>query len=688
MNILTRNVPRQYLRNGNLNLTGEGYSSFSYGLSGMTGGYLPALPLEEGGYLVEDPVTFMQKILIQGDTQIEGNTQIDGNLNVYGDSNLKDTNIDGDINLTGKIYVNGEEFKGDESKGGYSSYGTRHKQVSGVDAGAEIVIDMGGSDFAEGTIRIYAAYTNSYLEDPTTDYSAVYNVMIDSYSYSEDTNFAMGLGSGVSNKFYKKIQDGKVYIYLPIPYGYIKSIGAHFSTFSDDKRLEEGTENKVVQLNRVHNSVANTSNYSALPVYTMESKVKDLNNRVDSVLGELEYSEYFGSKSNVYNKQIFFELGGYGSGYPIDPSGDEYDQYGAIYGYVEIMDRYGGYDVCLLHIPYTISKSESNVSGHEFYDCLIGGCSVVGGYYDWDIYCKWEFSNSGISYLTGRKIAVCLNAQSNTIHRIKARFYDMRGDSGRIILPSIFDTTITGNEEYSPHEYWHSGKSFSYNPRYISNYHGDANIYGNTLLKSGNDIINNHYMVYGGSSGVAQQYGIRLESSGEGYSNQMLSYINVSGYYGVDMYGQGLNIEVANGYKLTTDYHDGFLINGAKILTQNDIYPKKDIYTKEEVNNILQNYYSINSVYTKTEVNELLDNLEIDKYYKKEESDERYYTKEETESISEELVKENYDYYFKPVIQRVTNIESQLGDIEILLDKILGYEANEYLNETLDEIIG
>lgn len=95
MNILTRNVPRQYLRNGNLNLTGEGYSSFSYGLSGMTGGYLPALPLEEGGYLVEDPVTFMQNILIQGDTKIEGNTQIDGNLNI-----------------DGKFTINGEEFTG------------------------------------------------------------------------------------------------------------------------------------------------------------------------------------------------------------------------------------------------------------------------------------------------------------------------------------------------------------------------------------------------------------------------------------------------------------------------------------------------------------------------------------------------------------------------------------------------
>ena len=41
-----------------------------------------------------------------------------------------------------------------------------------------------------------------------------------------------------------------------------------------------------------------------------------------------------------------------------------------------------------------------------------------------------------------------------------------------------------------------------------------------------------------------------------------------------------------------------------------------------------------------------------------------------------------------PFSDRLYNVESTFGDIELLLDKILGYETNEYLNETLDEIIG
>lgn len=105
MNILTRNVPRQYLRNGNLNLTGEGYSSFSYGLSGMTGGYLPALPLEEGGYLVEDIVTFSSQVIMNKikseHLYIEGDTDIQGDLKV-----------DGNIDLTGEITINGNPFEG------------------------------------------------------------------------------------------------------------------------------------------------------------------------------------------------------------------------------------------------------------------------------------------------------------------------------------------------------------------------------------------------------------------------------------------------------------------------------------------------------------------------------------------------------------------------------------------------
>lgn len=638
----------KYLRdqNGSVVVGGSGGGT----VTTITGNFLPANLYESDTYKVDYNVEFLKNLKVDQNFEVAGDSILN-NLTVNGDSNLKNTYIDGDINLTGKIYVNGEEFKGG-SKGGYSSYGTRNKYVSGVDGGAEIVIDMGGSDFAEGTIRIYASYTNEYLEDPTTDYSAVYNVMIDSYSYNEDTNFAMGSGSGVSNKFYKKIQDNKVYIFLPIPYGYIQSIGAHFSTFNDNRTLEEGTENKVVGLNRKHNGVDDSyyiSEFSELPVYTMESTVKDLNDRIDSALGELEYSEYFGSNSNVYNRQIFFELGAYGSGYPIDPTGDEYDQFGAIYGYVEIMDRYGGYDVCLLHIPYTISKAESNVSGHEFYDIFIGTCSVVGGYYDWDMYIKSTFSNSGIGYLTGRKIAVCLNAQSNTIDRIRARFYDMRGDnSGRIILPSIFDTTISDDEEYSPHKYSYYGKSFSYNPRYLSNYKGNLNVYGNTVLSNhsegyGGTIIDTHYQTFEGSSGNAPQYGIQLESYGYGYNTGSKSYITIQGDTGIQMGCGQFSLSSEGGHTLSSDYWDGYLIDGSRISTHNDTFTKEETYSKAQLDT----------------------------------------WKDETEWYLNNRV----DSWCVPFTERLNNMEEQLDNIEILLDSILGYQTNTYLEETLDEIL-
>ena len=590
MNILTRNVPRQYLRNGNLNLTGEGYSSFSYGLSGMTGGYLPALPLEEGGYLVEDPVTFMQNILIQGDTKIEGNTQIDGNLNI-----------------DGKFTINGEEFTG------------------GGEAYLKDLKDVG--------------YTEE-PETPTNDTLLVYSSTYESWLY----------------------KNGKTYV---------EDIIENSSTITNIQIQIDGIKRRLQALEDAEYITFYPkrpgANYSSLDKYG----------------------------NPIYNTHIVMPLavlayGAWGS----QPDDDINSHDGTAWGEIEILDRKGLHK-CYITIPFSYGVCDANMSGHHYMGTRMGGIQVIGGHYNWSILSKKLFTSNYIT--AGDQYAIAF--ESDTIIRVRAKIlYHFGPDVGfgepEIVdktnkIQDIYSTAFNKENEDIKNKFKYSPEFiYTYSPSFLSNYNGDANIYGNTLLKSGNDIINNHYMVYGGASGIAQQYGIRLESSGEGYSNQMLSYINVSGYYGVDMYGWGLNIEVANGYKLTTDYHDGFLINGAKILTQNDIYPKKDIYTKEEVNTILQNYYSINSVYTKTEVNELLDNLEIDKYYKKEESDERYYTKEETESISEELVKENYDYYFKPVIQRVTNIESQLGDIEILLDKILGYEANEYLNETLDEIIG
>lgn len=412
---------------------------------------------------------------------------------------------------------------------------------------------------------------------------------------------------------------------------------------------------------------------------------------------------YIGDKK-YYHNSIVMPIKVYKSGiWGSQPDDDIYDHYYSAICEIEVLDYNYGLQVCYVVIKFRYSVQDANMSGHHYMQTVVQDVDVIGGNYDWNILSAPLKGDKG-KY--GEKYSLALDYSKTSIQRIRARalFYEgsngISGLYGEPLNPAdkknkileIYSTCVDKldynyKQDYKYPEFTIYKGPYTYNPPFLTNYQGEANIYGHSIFKSGHNTIDNDYMVYNGDSGLIPQYGVRLESIG-GYSNQLLSYINVSGYYGIDMFGWGLNIEVTGGHKLYTDYHDGFLINGSKILTQNDIYSKKDIYTKEEVNTILGNYYSINSLYTKTEVNELLDNLEIDKYYKKEESDERYYTKEETESISEELVKENYGYYFKPVIQRVTNIESQLGDIEILLDKILGYEANEYLNETLDEIIG
>lgn len=653
MNILTRNVPRQYLRNGNLNLTGEGYSSFSYGLSGMTGGYLPALPLEEGGYLVEDPVTFMQKILIQGDTQIEGNTQIDGNLNVYGDSNLKNTNIDGDINLTGTIYVNGEEFKGGDSKGGYSRYNTAYKYASGVDGGAEVVIDMTDSVYAEGTIRIYASYTNEYLENPTTDYSAVYNIFVDKDTYNRATNLATGYGSGVSNTFYKLISGNKIHIYIPIPYGYIKSIGAQFSTFGINKKLAEGSENKVVEIKRVHSdeSFLEWDGYQEIGLYNSESEIKDMQDKVDAMLKELGWIIFEPDRKGKYWKYIIINLGNFGAGYYRDPYNDTSTHYGLIYGEVQILSD-DVYETCSLSIPYITEEGDSNYDMYRWRRFIPGQPTVVGGYYDWGILEKINYNDSGIYNITGTNVAVYFTDDTRA-RRIRVRFYDIEDvhkmtESKYNIVEDICTSTLEGLDETDPLYYHYITREFSYNPKYLTNYKGDLNVYGNSVLSNyfegyGGTIIDTHYETFGGSSGNAPQYGIQLESYGYGYSTGSKSYITIQGNTGIQMGCGDFSLSSEGGHTLSSDYWDGYQIDGARISTHNDTFTKEETYSKAQLNT----------------------------------------WKDETEWYLNNRV----DSWCVPFTERLNNMETQLDNIEILLDSILGYQTNTYLEETLDEIL-
>ena len=167
MNIYTRNTPRQYLRNGDLNVFGgvvAGY--YNYGISGMSGGYLPALPLEDGGYLVEDFVTFSQKIIANA-LELKTDLTVNNKLNVYGDTNLKNTTIDGDINITGKILVNGEEFKGGE--GGGESYLKDLKDVDQADSAS-----IGDILFYDGNWKYINGH--QYIVDSLVDNDIINNI--------------------------------------------------------------------------------------------------------------------------------------------------------------------------------------------------------------------------------------------------------------------------------------------------------------------------------------------------------------------------------------------------------------------------------------------------------------------------------------------------------------------------------
>lgn len=93
MNILTRNTPRQYLRNGKLNLSNTTVSSISsYGGGGMlSGNYLPATLNEDGSYTVDlSKVLFNGHIIASGDVVAYGSTEGSGGSTVVGNVTIYD----------------------------------------------------------------------------------------------------------------------------------------------------------------------------------------------------------------------------------------------------------------------------------------------------------------------------------------------------------------------------------------------------------------------------------------------------------------------------------------------------------------------------------------------------------------------------------------------------------------------
>ena len=98
MNILTRYVSRDYLRNGKLNIQGSTVSSYgSYGGS-LTGNYLPAISNADGTYTVDiSKVQFTGSIIAEGEVAAyssgeSGGSSPSGSVTIYDglDSNATD----------------------------------------------------------------------------------------------------------------------------------------------------------------------------------------------------------------------------------------------------------------------------------------------------------------------------------------------------------------------------------------------------------------------------------------------------------------------------------------------------------------------------------------------------------------------------------------------------------------------
>lgn len=93
MNITSRSVSRDYLRNGKLNLSNATVSSISsYGGGGtLSGNYLPATLNEDGSYTVDlSKVLFNGHIIASGDVAAYGSTEGSGGSTVVGNVTIYD----------------------------------------------------------------------------------------------------------------------------------------------------------------------------------------------------------------------------------------------------------------------------------------------------------------------------------------------------------------------------------------------------------------------------------------------------------------------------------------------------------------------------------------------------------------------------------------------------------------------
>lgn len=587
MNIITRNTPRQYLRNGDLNLAEGGVAYYSSGISSITGAYLPALPMEDGGYLVETPVTFMQNILMKRDLTVEGNTNIAGNTHIEGDLQVDgsttlggDTDINGNLNITGEFTVNGKEFE------------------------------------AAGYLKDLKDVVYNW-EDVPKEYWDVPHGVLTYWGYSQKWRYRSR-----EDHFYDIMVDWRDYLYNKGGYDQFFNMYYQYQRHYD----------KTLNLYKVH--------IDSLDVEELKFKGENLEDYLNSK--EYEYLSFNtpldSTASHLFvdrNKDLIFSYGNppiYNEPIPTDFSDYTY----AKLNITRIVNLAG---ICMNvsrgYFPSEVDiwlykdqkwgrvyrrKPENETAWSKGWYMDINAAQWISSvdfcytseYSQWGY--SWDYDHLGLDVKELGEYEVYVKYTDCNIELNLDWRYIGGSTAGNVINGTYYGVTPTKTNE-----------------TYISDdYHNHPTSYTSTW-----------YKVY--TSNTIDKIGIDKTSTS--VETKLLGSLTLA---------NDINLSVNKGeLVVSTGKIQGF-------------YTKEEVYSKEQ---------------TEEHINARNDQFQ-------QTLDESAAQYQQTLDESVDKFTHQINSWMIPYDDRLDSIEGLLGDIELLLDKILGYETNKYLNETLDEIIG
>lgn len=676
MNILTRNVPRQYLRNGNLNLTGEGYSSFSYGLSGMTGGYLPALPLEEGGYLVEDPVTFMQNILIQGDTKIEGNTQIDGNLNIDGELTVNGVPFEGGgakkLSSLEDVSVNYDKIK---EKGllQYNPNIAKWEHTRDIDVDKIIIKDFqqiqtpNGDNITSLRRDYLSELWDVYIPDGTET-----QPQPDNYPVKYDVQSIYNYRPMVAIKAWMDDDDKWETIFTP----------AVLLTTKSMENVREATIKDIHEFNNdgTYSAYWDFNGYAPdLPYYPVNTMLMV---NYGSETEEEFYSNnfrrtFFNSRGIVHsftNRMTTFNGDVHNTGKDDEQLGEEYNKgytnttistslfvnghytlgEDGVYHYVPVYKLQSFLDWTREPYPEKVGGDGKNYQQTYVLDQV----ELVHSGNKEEILNDIELEKQTIKELHAQKIVLNDYLGDDTSPEIAVHSLMMRAKSAKLnnlpagIEPACFlgfDGQTTGIGTYDGRIILRSKNTNA------GNQYGSFRDICHFVYPEEYTDPNNYQSYFMLDSGNFTR--LMADSSGEfHWTVQRAKFLQNN--YGTCYFsndGKLYLYDYVNGYSSKLGFNaDGHLVvNGIE-----------GYYTADEVDEkfaLKENVYTKEEVFTKEEVEAYVGDID------------RFYTKEETNDM------------FSSLVNRFSAIESELANVEIALDALLGYDT--YIEDTLDEIL-